>query len=175
MAVRLKVKLKGELGAGATVESVQVDAEVILLGRDPTCQVVLPQQAVSRSHARISRDEALFFIEDLGSSFGTLVNGRPLPQTPAPEVSPDAFWEGEERERYLVRNDPAAAPASQPVPDSPPTLLGPGEWFLLGDHRGKSLDSRTFGPVRLDDLIGPATYVLWPLSRFGPVRSGGAR
>lgn len=80
MAVRLKVKLKGELGSGATVESLLVDAEVIVLGRDPTCQVVLAQQAVSRSHARISRDGALFFIEDLGSSFGTLVNGRPLPR-----------------------------------------------------------------------------------------------
>lgn len=104
-----------------------------------------------------------------------LVNGRPLPLTPAPDVGPDAFWEGEGRERHLVRNDPAAAPVPRPLPDMPPTLLGPDQVFVLGDHRGSSLDSRTFGPVPLENVVGPATYVLWPLSRFGPIRAAGAR
>ena len=41
---------------------------------------MLAQQAVSRTHARISRDGTLFFLEDLGSSFGTSVNGQKVPK-----------------------------------------------------------------------------------------------
>jgi pSer/pThr/pTyr-binding forkhead associated (FHA) protein len=57
-----------------------LDEDVILLGRDKTCQVQLTEQAVSRTHARISRDGALFFVEDMGSSYGTKLNGKGLPK-----------------------------------------------------------------------------------------------
>jgi len=42
--------------------------------------VVLAQQAVSRNHARISQEGNLFFLEDLGSAYGTQINGKPLPK-----------------------------------------------------------------------------------------------
>ncbi len=79
MGVRLTVKMKGTSGTDQT-KTVLLDEETITFGRDATCQVVLAQQAVSRAHARISRDGTLFFLEDLGSSFGTLVNGQKLPK-----------------------------------------------------------------------------------------------
>lgn len=79
MGVRLTVKMKSGSGADQT-KTVLLDEEVITFGRDQTCQVVLAQQAVSRNHARISRDGTLFFLEDLGSSFGTSVNGQKLPK-----------------------------------------------------------------------------------------------
>lgn len=79
MGVRLTVKMKSGSGAGQT-KTVLLDDEVITFGRDQSCQVVLAQQAVSRNHARISRDGTLFFLEDLGSSFGTQVNGQKLPK-----------------------------------------------------------------------------------------------
>ncbi|MBL8916474.1 MAG: FHA domain-containing protein [Archangium sp.] len=78
MGVRLTVKMKS--GSGAETKTVLLDEETILFGRDQACQVVLAQQAVSRNHARISRDGTLFFLEDLGSSFGTQVNGQKLPK-----------------------------------------------------------------------------------------------
>jgi pSer/pThr/pTyr-binding forkhead associated (FHA) protein len=56
------------------------DEAELTLGRDPSCQLVLAQQAVSRNHARIVRDGTLFFIEDLGSSYGTQVNREKLPK-----------------------------------------------------------------------------------------------
>jgi pSer/pThr/pTyr-binding forkhead associated (FHA) protein len=71
--------MKSGSGADQT-KTVLLDEEVITFGRDQTCQVVLAQQAVSRNHARISRDGTLFFLEDLGSSFGTSVNGQKLPK-----------------------------------------------------------------------------------------------
>lgn len=36
--------------------------------------------------------------------------------------------------------------------------------FVLGDHRGKSSDSRAFGPVAEDLLIGRAFVIIWPVS-----------
>ncbi|MFO0593842.1 MAG: FHA domain-containing protein [Myxococcaceae bacterium] len=78
MGVRLTVKMKS--GSNAETKTVMLDEETITFGRDQACQVVLAQQAVSRNHARISRDGTLFFLEDLGSSFGTQVNGQKLPK-----------------------------------------------------------------------------------------------
>lgn len=80
MGVRLTVKERSEQGGTDKPQVLLLDDEVITLGRDQTCQVVLAQQAVSRAHARISRDGSLFFVEDLGSSYGTHVNGSKLPK-----------------------------------------------------------------------------------------------
>ena len=38
--------------------------------------------------------------------------------------------------------------------DMPPVCLASDEYFLLGDHRKVSIDSREFGPVRRRDIIG---------------------
>jgi len=78
MSVRLTVTQRSEQGAQGT-EHVLADS-VITLGRDKSCQVVLSQQAVSRNHARICQEGKLFFLEDLGSAFGTQLNGKPLPK-----------------------------------------------------------------------------------------------
>ncbi len=42
-----------------------------------------------------------------------------------------------------------------------------GELFLMGDHRSNSADSRTFGPVEVDQIIGRAWLRYWPLDSFG--------
>lgn len=80
MAIRLVVKQRSEEGGAEKGAEVLLDQESVVLGRDPACQVVLAQKAVSRNHARISRDGSLFFIEDLGSAYGTEVNGQALPK-----------------------------------------------------------------------------------------------
>lgn len=77
-SIRLTVKQRSEAGENAT--EVILNEAAITLGRDKTCQVVLAQQAVSRTHARITRDGPLFFIEDLGSAYGTTINGQKLPR-----------------------------------------------------------------------------------------------
>jgi pSer/pThr/pTyr-binding forkhead associated (FHA) protein len=80
MSVRLTVKQRSEQGGADKPSTVMLDDDIITLGRDQACQVVLAQHAVSRSHARISRDGSLFFVEDLGSSYGTQINGHKLPK-----------------------------------------------------------------------------------------------
>ena len=44
--------------------------------------------------------------------------------------------------------------------------LGDDQFFLLGDQRGQSDDSRTFGPVRRQELLGPVRLRLWPFTTF---------
>jgi signal peptidase I len=46
-----------------------------------------------------------------------------------------------------------------------------GEVFLMGDHRTDSADSRVFGPVRVDRIIGRAWLRYWPADTFGVVAS----
>lgn len=41
--------------------------------------------------------------------------------------------------------------------------LGPDEYFMLGDNRGASFDSRMLGPVKKEALRGRAWLVYWPL------------
>lgn len=79
MSVRLTVTQRSEAGAAPGKEVVLDDA-VITLGRDKACQVVLAQQAVSRNHARICQEGTIYFLEDLGSAYGTQINGKPVPK-----------------------------------------------------------------------------------------------
>ncbi|ACI19754.1 FHA domain-containing protein [Dictyoglomus thermophilum] len=45
------------------------------IGREPENDIVIPNPTVSRFHAKITRSEDKYFIEDLGSANGTMVNG----------------------------------------------------------------------------------------------------
>ena len=48
-------------------------------------------------------------------------------------------------------------------------VLPPHEYFLMGDHRSISSDSREFGPVDRDLIYGKAVFVYWPMEQVGVV------
>lgn len=46
----------------------------------------------------------------------------------------------------------------------------PHSYFLLGDHRTSSSDSREFGPVDQHFIYGKAVFVYWPMDKLGKLR-----
>ncbi len=52
----------------------------MIIGRHPSCDIMLPDRQISREHARIFHTADGFFIEDLGSKNGTYVNGEAVTQ-----------------------------------------------------------------------------------------------
>jgi signal peptidase I len=50
-----------------------------------------------------------------------------------------------------------------------PIKIPPGHFFMMGDNRGESDDSRFWGPVPEDSIIGQAFFTYWPIKRIGPL------
>jgi signal peptidase I len=48
-----------------------------------------------------------------------------------------------------------------------PIRIPAGHWFMMGDNRGESDDSRYWGPVPTGWIIGQAIATYWPLDRIG--------
>lgn len=74
-----------------------------------------------------------------------IVNGKPLAEDYVPEEYRD----------YQSR---------------PPEPIKPGEYYVLGDHRSSSNDSRNWGTVPRQNIYGKAVFVYWPLDKMGRVR-----
>jgi signal peptidase I len=84
-------------------------------------------------------------------------------------------------ERLLVHDDKLyiASTGGEPVEYSEPYLgewirtsgsldvtLGANQYFVLGDNRGASLDSRSFGPIDRKSIIGRVWVRAWPIDRW---------
>jgi signal peptidase I len=51
-----------------------------------------------------------------------------------------------------------------------PVLVPPGQYYVLGDHRGMSNDSRVWGTVDGRFIYGKAVFAYWPLDQLGVLR-----
>ena len=49
-------------------------------------------------------------------------------------------------------------------------VVPPGSFFVLGDHRNLSRDSRDFGPVEASYIYGKAVFGYWPVDKVGRLR-----
>ncbi len=57
-------------------QAIRLGEQPLLIGREPECDICLPDVGVSRRHARIRPHEGGYAMEDLGSKNGTQVNGQ---------------------------------------------------------------------------------------------------
>jgi len=71
--------------------------------------------------------------------------------------------DGKREKDSYIRPCPGVAECNFPVPIKIP----PGHWFMMGDNRGESDDSRFWGPVPTGWIIGGAFATYWPPDRIG--------
>lgn len=84
--------------------------------------------------------------DDLRIDHGRVyVNSRALPEAYVPERYRDERSESE-------------------------SVIPADEYFVMGDHRSISSDSRDFGPVDRSLIYGKAAFVYWPMEQVGVVR-----
>jgi signal peptidase I len=76
---------------------------------------------------------------------------------------------------HVIRNGrPEAEPfkgatCDEEICNLEPFVVPAGDYYVMGDNRGNSDDSRFWGPVPRAQIIGHVFGSYWPLSRFGPI------
>ena len=68
-----------------------------------------------------------------------------------------------EPDHYIKGCEPGASECNFPTPIRIPA----GHWFMMGDNRGESDDSRFWGPVPTGWIVGGAFATYWPPDRIG--------
>jgi signal peptidase I len=70
-----------------------------------------------------------------------------------------------EKDPYVNTSDCGSGGSECNLPK--PIVVPPGDYFMMGDNRGDSDDSRFWGPVPANWIIGVAFFTYWPPDRIG--------
>lgn len=134
MQARLRIE-----NSGANLRSVRLPAELVV-GRSTDCRLKIASAEVSRKHCRILNTPTQVFIEDLGSSNGTVVNGRSIvPGVPTPLSNGAQILVGPVRFTLEIA---VAAPADpQNVLHDDDSNSGKGKGFSFEDFQEESVAS----------------------------------
>jgi signal peptidase I len=66
--------------------------------------------------------------------------------------------------------EPYVPPENRDEASYPALKVEPDSYYVLGDHRNSSNDSRSWGTVKRGYIYGKAVFVYWPLDRIGLLR-----
>jgi tetratricopeptide (TPR) repeat protein len=100
----------------ANLDEFLMEKDVALFGRGSNCDVVLTEKKASRKHFEVRRQGLSFFLKDLNSANGTVVNGNAVTETEL--VAGDAIQVGESKIEFSIENKEFFARQDQflPVP-----------------------------------------------------------
>jgi signal peptidase I len=73
------------------------------------------------------------------------------------------YINGKLEDPYNINKDPSCGICNLPTP----VTIPPGQYYMMGDNRGESADSREWGPVPKKWIIGKAFFTYWPPKRIG--------
>jgi DNA-binding response OmpR family regulator len=115
-----------------------LDRDRVEIGRDPSCDIILPDRVVSRHHAVIERGAEGYVLSDIGSKNGTFVNGEPI-------GNGYLLRDGDEiqialRFRLIFVAAGATAPLSPPPAEAGAGILRLDDTRRTVELRGKVLD-----------------------------------
>ena len=147
----------------------RLPAQTAVIGRAIECDVVITSKSVSREHTRVRQDGRRWFVEDLGSTNGTYLNGERV-------IGSLALLDGDTLkvgDVSFVFHDPETTTRESPIPDlevdttagvvrvnRKAVSLSPKEYLLLAylfEHRGQ---------VCSKDDIG---HAVWPEYEAGGI------
>ncbi len=172
-------RLQEFLGGGGESKgekmAIPTSKDVLVVGRDEGCDVVIDASQVSRQHARLTRTPEGFRVEDLGSANGTFVNGQRISR---PTLLKPEDWVG--LGSYQVRFDAKAGTVTRNYH---------GDIILQADNITWSVEkgqktilhnvSFTVYPTEFVGLMGPSgagkTSLMMALNGYVPPTSGYSR
>jgi len=100
---------------------IDVTRDPSMVGRDPSCEVVVQDGSVSRRHARLELRKGEWWVVDQGSANGTYVNSLKIAETALKHHQELRF--GALAFRVDIQEDPEATVASPVLPDSEETVM----------------------------------------------------
>lgn len=162
MTGNAEIVLKRGPGAG---RAFALHGESLVLGRDPRSDVVIDHPQVSRRHARITRRDDQWLIEDLDSTNGTFLNGSYL-------AKPETLSEGDAiglsdavtliyRVTARASDRPRRPPSGPPAPPGPGHDEAPPRRTYPGQAAPRRFDSPGPPPPAYDQRSGRDPYRTW--------------
>ena len=125
-----------------------------------TAQRLVVEKITYRFHGPRRGDIVVIDLPEAGSDL-LIKRVIGLPGETISSKDGQVFVNGEPLEEPYVLNPGGRDIAEQIIP--------PLHVFVMGDNRRFSNDSRNFGPVPIDQVIGHAWFSYWPLEQWGPI------
>jgi pSer/pThr/pTyr-binding forkhead associated (FHA) protein len=114
------VPLLLHIRSGPATGAVHAVSDSATIGRSNGVDIVIPDEAVSRTHAAFRADGQTLVVEDLGSSNGTLVNGEPI-ATPQRLSPGDVVTVGSTELEVRAGDEPRLSTPTEPTVIQPPS------------------------------------------------------